>query len=357
VKAVGLKALATLAFAPRSIAMPLLPLAAEGAGAEFLLERAGDLGGFEGWRPDDRRLDAEMEALEKTNTRIVLFGGPSYPPPLLNVRDAPLCLHVRGDMPDPGKSCVAIVGSRASGRNCLSFTRDIARQLGTAGVPVVSGMARGVDSAAHWGCLDGGERTVAVLGCGADVCYPPDNRDLMERILRDGAVVSEFPMRTPPIPGHFPARNRIVSGLCAGTVVVEAARKGGGLITAKCATDQNRTVLAVPGAVWNPLSAGPNGLIKDGAAPVMCADDILEEIFGIMPRSHSARAALQPPLSGGEEVLLALLDYDSARHIDEIARLGRMPASKALPVLLDLEMKGLAVQLRGLRFQRAGGGA
>ena len=170
-------------------------------------------------------------------------------------------------------------------------------------------------------------------------------------------MVSEFPMGTRPVPHHFPARNRIISGLCAGTVVVEAARTGGGLITAKCATDQNRTVLAVPGAVWNPLSAGPNGLIRDGATPVMSADDVLEELFGIMPRSGAGRGGSQPPLSRVEEVLLAILDYDSARHIDEIARLCRMPASKALPVLLDLEMKGLAVQLRGLRFQRVGGGA
>jgi DNA processing protein len=297
-----------------------------------------------------------LEALEKTNTRIVLYGTPQYPSLLLKIHDPPLCLHIRGSLPDPHKTCIAIVGARASKRNCLSFATEMARQLANAQVPVVSGMARGVDAAAHAGCIDGGEQTVAVLGCGVDVCYPRDNEGLLKAILEGGAVVSEYPMGTRPAAFHFPARNRIISGWCAGTVVVEAAWGGGGLITARYAMEQNRTVFAVPGAVWNPLSSGPNRLIRDGAVPVTRADDVLEEIFGIAPRGR-APDAQRLLLTHDEDILVGLLDYDSAQHVDDLARLGQMPISKALPVLLELEMKGLARQLRGLRFLRAGGNA
>jgi DNA processing protein len=356
VRSTELRALATLAFVPRTLARLLLPLAADGAGADFLLERAHEMSGPEEWWPGPQRIDEEIRALERTGAWIVPFGGHQYPELLQHVHDPPLCLHVRGQLPGAGKTCVAIVGSRASKHNCLSFTLRMARELAEAHAPVVSGMARGVDSAAHAGCLDGGERTVAVLGCGVDVCYPRDNRDLMKRILENGAVVSEHPMGTKPVAHHFPARNRIISGWCAGTVIVEAAQGGGGLITARCASEQDRTVFAVPGAVWNPLSWGPNHLIRDGAVPVTCAEDILEELFGISPPGQKPDSPVGDRLSWSEEVLLEFLDYDSALHVDDLARLAGMRTSEALPVLLQLEVMGLVLQLRGLRFLRAGGG-
>lgn len=355
--AAELSAVATLGFAPRSVAKWLVPLAARGADAGLLLERARELRSSDEWWPDSRRLDAELDALEKTNATILLFGHPQYPTLLRRTPDPPLCLHVRGRLPDRGKTCVAIVGSRSSKRNCLSFTSEMARGLASAQVPVVSGMARGVDAAAHSGCLDGGELTLAVLGCGVDVCYPRENKDLMERILETGALVSEHPMGVQPAPYHFPERNRIISGWCAGTVVVEAGAGSGALITSRYALEHNRTVFAVPGAVWNPLSFGPNELIRDGAVPVRNAGDILEEVFGIVPREAKSEALASPRLTDVEGALLRLLDHDVAQHADDLARLAGLSSSEALPALLGLEIKGLATQIRGLRFLRIGGGA
>jgi len=247
------------------------------------------------------------------------------------------------------------VGSRASVGNSILFSRDLARSLAAAGVPVVSGMARGIDSAAHTGCLDGGTGTVAVLGCGVDVCYPRDNQSLMKRILMDGAIVSEYPMGTVPAAYHFPARNRIISGLCKGTVVVEAARGSGALVTARYASEQNRIVFAVPGAVWNPLSEGPNALIRDGAVPVRGVDDVLDEMFGIVPRRRRGGSSPAPCTGRTERAVLNALDYDLPQHVDSVAEVAGVPAARALTMLLELEMKGLASQLRGKRFLRLSG--
>lgn len=217
-------------------------------------------------------------------------------PLLVGVSQAPSHLWVRGNLPKiPG---VAIVGTR----RCTEYGRSIARNLGhavaSAGWPVISGLARGIDAAAHHGTLDGGGDGFAVLGCGVDVVYPADNRSLAERLLSSGGLISEYPPGTPPAPFRFPARNRIIAGLSGVVVVVEAAVTGGALITARLALDQGKDVLAVPGDINRPTSEGCNLLIRDGAYPVLSSEDLiecLERILGPSPRS----AAPMPLQSGG----------------------------------------------------------
>lgn len=346
-----------LAFLPRILSRELFPLAEEGAAPERLIDKAKELDPSGAWIPPPELLTREAAALESGETELVRAGEKSYPSLLRQIADPPLCLHVRGELPDFRSPAVAIVGSRTSVGNSVSFTKKLAHDLAAAGVTIVSGMARGIDSAAHAGCLDDGFPTVAVLGCGADICYPRENRKLMKRIIARGAIVSEYPMGTPPRAFHFPARNRIISGCCLGAIVVEAGRTSGALVTAKFAMEQNRAVFAVPGAVWNPLSSGPNDLLRDGAIPVRGADDVLEEIFGIVPRAGMREKSTPPVLGRPERDVLGALDYDEARHIDTVARLARVPAARALTLLLDLEMKGLANQLKGKRFLRVGRGA
>jgi DNA processing protein len=346
---------AELAFLPRSLSNMLFPLASGGASAGRILEEAYALDPSGSWRPDASIIERETEALERTGTRIVIPGDDDYPPLLGHVAHPPMCLHVRGTLPDRGRPHVAIVGSRSSSGNSLAFTRDLARALGRAGAAVVSGMARGIDSAAHEGCIEADRKTVAVLGCGADVCYPRDNRKLMEAIVERGAVVSELPMGTSPAPFNFPARNRIISGLSRGTIVVEAGPGSGAMITAKYAAEQGRTVFAVPGAVWNPLSAGPNSLIVDGAVPVRGPDDVLQEMMGVSALRGVVRTVAAPRLGPLERAVLEALDYDEPRHVDAVAKIAKTPASRVLPALLDLEIRGMAGRMTGLRFFRVGG--
>jgi len=191
-----------------------------------------------------------------------------------------------------------------------------------------------------------------VLGCGVDVCYPRENQALMRRILDSGAIISEYAMGTAPVAYHFPARNRIISGLCKGTVVVEAGRGSGALVTAKHAYEEGRIVFAVPGAVWNPLSEGPNALIRDGAVPVRDVHDVLDEVFGLAPRGEREKRSPAARLTRTEHAVLNALDYDLPRHVDSVAGVAGVPAALALTLLLELEMKGLAGQLRGKRFLR-----
>jgi DNA processing protein len=341
-----------LSFVPRVLRADLYPLAAGGASAEEMLQRAEELDPAMSWAPDSRLLEKNIKALKSSGARVVHAGEEDYPPSLRSIYDPPICLFVRGRFPAPSVPAVAIVGSRSSAGNSISFSRELARLLAAEGVPVVSGMARGIDSAAHAGCLDGGAGTVAVLGCGVDVCYPRDNQALMRRILESGAVISEYAMGTAPAAYHFPARNRIISGLCKGTVVVEAARGSGALVTAKHAYEEGRIVFAVPGAVWNPLSEGPNALIRDGAVPVRGVHDVLDELFGLAPRGEREKRSPAVRLTRAEHAVLNALDYDLPRHVDSVAGVAGVPAALALTLLLELEMKGLAGELRGKRFLR-----
>jgi len=351
------EAAAELAFLPRSIARRLTSSAQSGASAEELLEAAASIDPHRSWRPSVRALRAERDALASGHVRLIVLGERGYPALLREIHEPPLCIHVRGSLPEDGRAAVAIVGSRSSGPNALGFAEQLSRELAEAGVAVVSGMARGIDSAAHRGCILGGGVTVAVLGCGVDICYPRENRGLMDSILERGGVVSEYPVGTPPAPYRFPERNRIVSGLCSAVVVVEGRRDSGALVTARLATDQNRSVLAVPGAVWNPLSEGPNDLIRDGAALVRSADDVLEETVGLLARPRRREAASSTELGQEGRAVLSVLDYDEPRHLDEVAAAAGLGAARAVSVLLHLEVVGLVRELGGKRYVRASGGS
>lgn len=294
-------------------------------------------------------LEEEMKHLEKLNIRYITFDEEEYPGLLRQIPDPPPGLFVRGSIPDTDLK-VAIVGSRRPTPYGLSMAESLAKELARAGVVVVSGMARGIDSAAHRGALAGNGCTVAVLGCGPDIVYPPENRRLMEQITATGAVVSEFPPGTAPEPWHFPVRNRLISGLSRATVVVEAGEKSGALITADLALEQGREVMAVPGPVTSPQSKGANRLIKEGARLVESAADVLEEL-GV--------DRLLPPAAQGpvlkftpeEEAVLKVLSSEPV-PVDIIIEGSGLEAQRVLSALMFLEVKGLVRQLPGRLYAR-----
>jgi DNA processing protein len=271
-----------------------------------------------------------------------------YPPGLKEIYDPPPVLYVLGTLSPRDLRGVAVVGSR----NPTTYGRIAAEKLsfglGKLGVTVVSGLARGVDSAAHQGVLAAGGRTVGVLGCGIDRVYPPENADLFARVAAQGAVLSEFPLSTPPDSDHFPIRNRIISGISLGVVVVEATLRSGSLITARFALEQGREVYALPGNVDSARSEGTNRLIKQGAKLVMKAEDIVEEI---LPQLRQAPPPEPPKLSlpPDEEKILSLLGRE-AQHIDAVAGRSGWPIGRVSAVLLSLEIAGHVKQLPGMRF-------
>jgi DNA processing protein len=272
-----------------------------------------------------------------------------YPALLACTADPPPVLWVRGDPAVLGQAAVAIVGSRAATPYALQVASRLAAELAARGVVVVSGLARGVDSAAHSGCLDAGGRTAAVLGSGLDRVYPPEHEDLALRIARAGGiVVSELGPGAPPLAEHFPLRNRIISGLSLGVVVVEASEKSGSLITARCALEQGRDVLAVPGSVLTGRNRGSHALLKDGAKIVETADDILEELG--WPRPGPAPEKISNSLNN--EPLLAHMQPGELYSLEELVETTGMRASRLLTRLTELELLGHISPAGGGRFAR-----
>lgn len=262
-----------------------------------------------------------------THSAVVKASDPSFPSPLQMIADPPPRLWVLGRLPEsPG---VAVVGTRRATRYGLGLAREMGRAIASAGWVVVSGLARGVDGAAHRGCLDSGGVGVAVLGSGVDVWYPPEHRDLGEDLIAaGGAVISEYPPGTRPEPWRFPARNRIISGLSAAVVVTEAAEKGGALITARLAAEQGREVFAVPGDVSRPTSEGTNRLIRDGAHPVVGAEDLIEALSLVLgpppadpPREQRSRELDIPPGGASVEAVIEANGGDAARILTVLGRL------------------------------------
>ena len=295
----------------------------------------------------------EIAAATAAGVAIVALDDPAYPPLLGQIPDPPPLLYVRGRLA-AHPPAIAVVGTRNATDYGLGTARRLAAHLAHSGLTVVSGMALGIDTAAHEGALEAGGITVAVLGSGLGRLYPPGNRRLATRIARSGAVISELPMTAGPDPHHFPRRNRIISGLCLGTVVVEAGRRSGALITARLAAEQNREVFAVPGSIRSFKSAGTHGLIRQGAKLVEHAQDILEE-FPALGRVTAATAPLPPrppPDPEAARVLDALDVYPV--HIDALARDLAMPSGRLAGVLLTLELDGRVVQWPGKRFTRRG---
>ena len=265
-----------------------------------------------------------------------------YPPLLAQLHDPPTQLFVRGDPEVLPRSAVAVVGARSCSPYGAQVARDLARELASAGVVVVSGLARGIDGEAHRGALEAGGATVAVLGCGVDRDYPRSHAELAHRIRQSGAIVSEYPPGVEPAPWRFPARNRIIAGLCNATVVVEARERSGALITADFALELGRDVFAVPGEITAALSAGTNDLLRQGAAPLLSAQDVLFSL-GVDKRPRSVTAKV----SAGAETLLELL-ADGAQAADDLARLGKLPTAEVATALVELELAGLVTAAEGV---------
>jgi DNA processing protein len=305
-----------------------------------------------------RAVEQEMRAAKAAGCQIVTQDDEGYPALLKTIEDPPPVLYVRGDIGNPMAPGIAVVGSRRPSTYGKVIAKQLARGLAVCGVTVVSGLARGIDSVAHINSLESGGRTIAILGSGLANIYPPENRRVAERISQQGAVVSEFPMMTKPDRLNFPLRNRTISGLSLGTVVVEAGERSGALITAQWALEQGREVFAVPGNVTAPTSRGTNRLIKMGAKLVENVDDILEELpqYALGEKRGSAPAQqefCQADSTPDERRLLELLDPAEARHMDWIIEAAHLPTSLVSSLLLQLELAGKVTQLPGKLFLRA----
>jgi DNA processing protein len=294
--------------------------------------------------PDPDAVKKAVASLKACGAHAVGITDPGYPGALKATGDPPFALYVRGSL-DGIEPAVAIVGTRSPSAYGRETALGMARSLSAMGITVVSGLARGIDTAAHTGALEGDTNTVAVLGTGIDVPYPSENRALGDRIARRGAVVTEYPPGTPPDPGNFPRRNRIISGLSSGVVVVEAAMKSGALITARFAGEQGRLLMAVPGMVTNPRSLGPHHLIRQGAVLVRDADDVVMEIAPQVKRMiRDAERDVHAP----DEVLELIAG--SPLSIDDIAKELDLDIIETTKRISLLELEGKIRRIEGSRF-------
>jgi len=319
-------------------------LRVEGLGEKVALEiRKGPL---------EKTVERELSLLKETGGTVITLKDEVYPRRLRDIYDPPAVLYARGSLKKEDELAVSIVGSRKTSPYGRGIAEKVSQGLARHGVAIVSGMARGIDSLAHWGAISAGGRTIAVLGCGIDVVYPSENRKLFEKIIEHGAVLSEFRMGSPPEAGHFPKRNRIISGLSLGVVVIEASSKSGSLLTAGYALEQGREVFAVPGNVGFEGSKGTNRLIREGAKMVESSDDILEEIWPQWKREEERDQEVESPggrLPEEERVLYEFLS-EVPLHIDAIIQESGFEPGKVSSLLLNLELKGLVAQWPGKCF-------
>jgi len=316
---------------------------------------AAGIVGFNDWG----KVKAELELIDKNEIKIITYQDELYPAKLMNIYDRPPFLYVRGNL-NKNDINIAVVGSRLASTYGKYTTEKISRELALKGLTIVSGMARGIDSVAHRGALTAHGRTSAVLGSGLDVIYPPENKKLFTDIIQNGAVISEFPPGTPPLSANFPTRNRIISGMSYGVVIVEAGEKSGSLITARLALEQGREVFAVPGSIDSAGSRGTNKLIKQGAKLIENIDDILEEIFP----QFDGTIVLKPPSVSNSEVIAAkpaeilstvdqkIISYISGSrvHIDDLISSTGLSSADILGALTTLELKGIIQQHPGKFF-------
>ncbi len=301
---------------------------------------------------DNKFINKHLKAASKNILEAVTIDEESYPALLREINDPPPVLFFRGSLLVNESLNIAVVGSRSAGRRGLANARRISSQLSERSVTVVSGLARGVDTAAHTGALRGGGGTTAVTGCGLDIAYPTENSDLAMEISKNGCVMTEHPLGTPPLKHHFPRRNRILSGISSGVVIVEAGIRSGAMITARWAADQGREVFAVPGPVEHPGSAGPHRLIKEGAVLVEGADDILGFLDPFRNAACPERASGRMEPEGLDEQksrLISLLELEPV-HVDTIAREMNTAAERVMALLLEMEMAGYCRSLGGGMF-------
>jgi len=309
-------------------------------------------------QPDRKQIDSDLAWLDQPHNRLITFRDPAYPPMLLQISDAPPVLYVHGNVDLLSSLQISMVGSRnptVSGQRTAS---EFAGCLALAGLTITSGLALGIDAASHSGALEAGKPTIAVMGTGLDRVYPASHRDLAHAIAESGALVSEFPIGTPPRPENFPRRNRIISGLSLGTLVVEAATRSGSLISARCAADQGREVFAIPGSIHNPLSRGCHALIRQGAKLVETAQDILDELGSlaaatpVMTRSRDAVTAVESSeLDHDYMQLLESMGY-SHTSVDMLVETSGLTPAVVSSMLLQLELKGFIASCPGGLYNR-----
>ena len=342
-------------------------------------------------------LERELELIQEFGCQIVTLYDAAYPPLLKEIDTPPLLLYVRGELKPEDALSVALVGSRQAKDYGRRVSYQLSYQLAKRGLTVISGFAKGIDTCAHRGALEAGGRTIAVMGNGLSLIYPAGNSELVEKVLESGALISEFPMGMKPRAENFPRRNRIISGLTLGTVVVEASNRSGALITARLASEQGREVFAVPGEIFSELSTGTHKLIDNGAKLISTVDDLLEalprhalhqisvltptqesdrnieipETPPVMkgefeqPRSNTSKATatekketapvIPPPdLTTDEKTVFDAIEVPSS-HIDTIVRTTQLPISQVSSVLLMLELKGAIQQLPGKQFTKTSG--
>jgi DNA processing protein len=298
------------------------------------------------------RAERERRKVDDLGGRVVDWAAPEYPPALRTIADAPLALLVAGDTEVLARPALAIVGARRASGEGRGLAAAIGRDLAAAGLLVVSGLAAGIDAAAHGGALDGGGATVAVMATGLDDVYPRWHRALAARIRERGALVTEYPTETPPLPMNFPRRNRIVSGLGSGVIVVEARGRSGSLVTARLALEQNRLVFAVPGDVGRSLHEGTNGLLRDGAILVRSAADVLEDVAPqLLPALEEARARRSEASLSREEALVVDALRSGHYQLESLMNSTGMALGRLSEVLLTLELRGLIAETAGKRFR------
>lgn len=306
--------------------------------------------------PWQRMLRQDQARVAEAGLTVIVWGDAEYPTRLQSIASAPPVLYLRGTVTPEDDAAVAVVGSRRATAYGEDTARELARELGRRGITIVSGLARGIDAAAHRGALEVGARTVGVLGSGLDQIYPPEHVGLAADVASAGAVCSEFPLGTPPLRLHFPRRNRIISGLSLGVVVVEAGVESGALITAHHALEQGREVFAVPGRVHARYSEGCHRLIKAGAKLVENWEDVLAELVPNLKARRKRRPAESPspPLNEDERRVYDLL-ADGPLHIDALIVQSGLGGGRTASVLVGLEMKGIVRQLKGKVFERKDG--
>ena len=310
--------------------------------------------------------EKEIGEASRASCQVISYENPSYPPLLRQIADPPLILYVKGNVQALSGHCLAIVGSRHASAYGLQAARRLARDLAERNLVIVSGLARGIDSAAHHGALEGKGKTIAVQGRGMDKVYPSENKKLAEKIADSGAVISEFPLGTGPTPENFPIRNRVISGLSLGVMVVEASEYSGSLITARLAAEHNREVFGVPGNITSAQSFGPNLLIKQGAKLIAEWMDVVEEFpqeirMQLLPsgeasddgqRVSDSGRLFEESLTPEQKKVFEALRVDEALFVDAILGLVALPQAQVMQVLLELEMNGLVRQLPGKNFIR-----
>jgi DNA processing protein len=303
--------------------------------------------------PRARAVQEDQARVARAGVRVIVWGDPDYPTRLQEIASAPPVLYLRGTLEREDDAAIAVVGARHATAYGEDLARELATELARRGLTIVSGLARGIDAAAHHGAVAAAGRTLAVLGSGLDQIYPPEHDGLGSEVAAHGALISEFPLGTPPLRLHFPRRNRIISGLSLGVIVVEAGVGSGALITAHHALEQGREVFAVPGRVHARYSEGCNRLIKAGAKLVETWEDVLSELLPQLRRRTPKRIASPPPpsLTGAEHQVFDIL-AEGPLHIDALIVRAGLPGGRVASALVGLEMKGLVRQLSGKVFER-----